>query len=291
MKKPSTRFVLQTGGAVALLSIPFFALAQTPPAPAPAAAAAPGAAAPAAAPAAPAVPSAAEGGYLIGLSFGEQIHRIGITNEVSSDDVTRGLKDALAGKKLQPADQQQLQLFVKSTIDAITARNKAAGKAFLAHNGQEKGVKTTASGLEYQVLVPGETKAASPQPTDTVTVQYRGSLIDGTEFDSSFSRGQPATFTVNGVIKGWQEALVLMKPGAKWKLVVPPELGYDTQPRPGIPASSVLVFEVELQSVKPAVAATPPNAPKAPAAPPTRTIPPIPAAPATPATPATPTSK
>jgi hypothetical protein len=128
MKKPSTRFVLQTGGAVALLSIPFFVLAQTPPAPAPAAAAAPGAAAPAAAPAAPAVPSAADGGYLIGLSFGEQIRRIGITNEVSADDVTRGLKDALAGKKLLPADQQQLQLFVKSTIDAVTARNKAAGR-------------------------------------------------------------------------------------------------------------------------------------------------------------------
>jgi FKBP-type peptidyl-prolyl cis-trans isomerase len=224
------------------------------------------------------VPSAADGGYLIGLSFGEQIHRIGITNEVSADDITRGLKDALGGRKMLPADQQQLQLFVKSTIDAMTARNKAAGKAFLAHNGQEKGVKTTATGLEYQVLVPGDTKAASPQPTDTVTVQYRGSLIDGTEFDSSFSRGQAATFPVNGVIKGWQEALVLMKPGAKWKVVVPPELGYDTQPRPGIPAGSVLVFEVELQSIKPAAAATPPAAPKkAPAASPT------PAAPATPA--------
>jgi FKBP-type peptidyl-prolyl cis-trans isomerase len=267
-------FVLQTSGAVALLSIPFFAFAQTPPTPAPAPAAAPAAAAPAA----PAVPSAADGGYLIGLSFGEQIHRIGITNEVSADDITRGLKDALGGRKMLPADQQQLQLFVKSTIDAMTARNKAAGKAFLAHNGQEKGVKTTATGLEYQVLVPGDTKAASPQPTDTVTVQYRGSLIDGTEFDSSFSRGQAATFPVNGVIKGWQEALVLMKPGAKWKVVVPPELGYDTQPRPGIPAGSVLVFEVELQSIKPAAAATPPAAPKkAPAASPT------PAAPATPA--------
>jgi len=285
MKKPSTRFVLQTGGAVALLSLPLFAFAQTPPAPAPATTALPAAAAPAAAPAAPAVPSAADGGYLIGLSFGEQIHRIGITNEVSADDITRGLKDALAGRKMAPADQQQLQLFVKSTIDAITARNKAAGKTFLAHNGQEKGVKTTASGLEYQILVPGDTKAASPQPTDTVTVQYRGSLIDGTEFDSSFSRGQPATFTVNGVIKGWQEALILMKPGAKWKVVVPPELGYDTQPRPGIPAGSVLVFEVELQSIKPAAAATAPAAPKTPAALPTRT------APATPAPPATPASK
>ena len=250
MKKPSTRFVLQTGGAVALLSIPFFVLAQTPPAPAPAAAAAPGAAAPAAAPAAPAVPSAADGGYLIGLSFGEQIRRIGITNEVSADDVTRGLKDALAGKKLLPADQQQLQLFVKSTIDAVTARNKAAGKAFLAHNGQEKGVKTTASGLEYQVLVPGETKAASPQPTDTVTVQYRGSLIDGTEFDSSYKRNEPAEFPVNAVIPGWTEALQMMPVGSKWQLVIPAGLAYGENAPPQIGPNSVLRFDVELVAIK-----------------------------------------
>ncbi len=274
MKKPSPRFVLQTGSAAVLLSLPFWAFAQTPPASAPAGASP---AARAAAPAAPAVPSAADGGYLIGLSFGEQIRRTGITNEISIDDVTRGLKDAMGGKKMALSDQQQLQSFVKATVDAITARNSAAGKEFLAHNGQEKGVKTTASGLQYKVLIPGDAKAAAPRPTDTVTVQYRGALIDGTEFDSSYTRGQAATFPVNGVIKGWQEALVLMKPGAKWKVFVPPELAYGAQPRPGIPAGSVLVFEVELQSIKPAAAAAPPGPPPAPK---------MQIAPAAPATPA-----
>ena len=98
-----------------------------------------------------------------------------------------------------------------------------------------KGVKTTTSGLQYQILIPGDSKAASPKLADTVTVQYRGKLLDGTEFDSSYARNQPATFPVNGVIQGWQEVLPLMKPGSKWKVVVPPELGYGSTPRPGIP--------------------------------------------------------
>ncbi|HMD74291.1 MAG TPA: FKBP-type peptidyl-prolyl cis-trans isomerase [Steroidobacteraceae bacterium] len=277
MKKPRSRFAFELGAAAALLSLPLSVFAQNPPASAPAVAP-PAASAPAAAPAPAAVPSAADGGYLIGLSFGEQIRRIGITNEISIEDITRGLKDALAGKKMAAGEQQQLQSFVKSVMDAITAHNKAAGKEYLTKNGQEKGVKTTASGLQYRVLIPGDTKAASPQPSDTVTVQYRGALIDGTEFDSSYTRGQPATFPVNGVIKGWQEALVMMKPGSKWKVFVPPELGYDIQPRPGIPAGSVLVFEVELQSIKAAAAAPTGAAP-------------APKSQITPAAPATPVSK
>jgi FKBP-type peptidyl-prolyl cis-trans isomerase FklB len=271
MKKPSLRFALHTGGAAALLSLPLWAFSQTPPAPA----AAPPA--PAAAPA-PAPLSKEEGGYLIGLNFGEQVRRLGIGSEISVDDIIRGLKDEIsAGKKMGPGDQQQLQAFIKSLIDGITAHNKAAGKDFLAHNGQEKGVKTTASGLQYKVLIPGDAKAASPLPTDTVSVQYRGSLIDGTEFDSSYERGQPLTLPVNGVIKGWQEALVLMKPGAKWKIYIPSELAYDTQMRPGIPAGSVLVFEMELQSIKPAAASAPAG---------TRPAPKAQIAPATPGTPA-----
>jgi FKBP-type peptidyl-prolyl cis-trans isomerase FklB len=129
-------------------------------------------------------------------------------------------------------------------------------------------VKTTTDGLQYKVLVPGDTKAPSIAPADEVTVNYRGKLLDGSEFDSSYARGQPATFKVNGVIKGWQEALVLMKPGAKWQLFVPPELAYDTTPRPGIPAGSLLNFEVEVLSVKPSEAA--PAAAPASAAPPAR---------------------
>jgi FKBP-type peptidyl-prolyl cis-trans isomerase len=278
MKKPRSRFAFEFGAAAALLALPLWSFAQAPPAAAPATAP-PAPSAPTLAPAPPAAPSAAEGGYLVGLNFGEQLRRIGITNEVAIEDITRGLKDAMAGRKMVPGEQQQLQSYVKSLIDSITAHNKAAGKEFLAKNGQEKGVKTTASGLQYKILIPGDSKAASPQPTDTVTVQYRGALVDGSEFDSSYSRGQPATFPVTGVIKGWQEALVMMKPGSKWKVFVPPELGYDAQPRPGIPAGSVLVFEVELQSIKPPAAAAP-----------TGTAP-APKSQITPAAPATPVSK
>src|SRR5260370_22056354 len=143
------------------------------------------------------------------------------------------------------------------------ARNKAAAKDFLTKNGQEKGVKTTADGLQYKVLLPGDAKAPAIATNDEVTVNYRGKLLDGSEFDSSYARGQPATFKVNGVIKGWQEALVLMNPGAKWHLFVPPELAYDTTPRPGIPAGSLLNFEVELLSVKSSEAAPSAAAPAA----------------------------
>jgi FKBP-type peptidyl-prolyl cis-trans isomerase len=243
MNKPTNRFLLQTGGALALICSPMVLLAQTPtPNSVP-----PGLAAPAEQP--PAAPSTADGSFLLGLSFGEQIHKTGIGAEVSVDDIARGIKEGLAGKHMGPADQQQLQTFVKSMLNAIINHNKDAAKKFLAQNAQAKGVKTTVSGLQYKVLIPGDLKASSPAPTDTVTVQYRGTLIDGTEFDSSYARSEPTTFPVNGVIKGWQEALVLMKPGSKWQVFVSPELGYDANPRPGIPGGSLLIFEVELVKV------------------------------------------
>jgi FKBP-type peptidyl-prolyl cis-trans isomerase len=160
------------------------------------------------------------------------------------------MKDGLQGKRSTQADQQQVQQFVRSTMEAALARNQAAAKDFLARNGHEKGVMTTASGLQYKVIAPGDHKAPAVAPTDSVTVQYRGKLLDGSEFDSTYARGAPATFTVNGVIPGWQEALVLMKPGAKWQLFVPPELAYGASPKPGIPGGSLLVFDVELMSVK-----------------------------------------
>jgi FKBP-type peptidyl-prolyl cis-trans isomerase len=198
--------------------------------------------------------------YLFGLTFGEQIHRVGITDQLTIDAVTRGLKDGLHGKKSTSADQTQLQEFVHSTMEASVARNQAAAKEFLAHNAHEKGVTTTASGLQYKTILPGDKKSAAIAPTDEVTVQYRGKLLDGSEFDSTYSRGAPATFTVNGVIKGWQEALVLMKPGAKWQLFVPPELAYGASSKPGIPGGSMLIFDVELVSVKPSGAPTAPAA-------------------------------
>jgi FKBP-type peptidyl-prolyl cis-trans isomerase len=187
---------------------------------------------------------------------------VGITDQVTVEAIARGLKDGLQGKKSTPADRQQVQEYVHSVMDAVVTRNQAAAKDFLARNGHEKGVTTTASGLQYKIILPGDRKAAGPAPTDTVTVQYRGKLLDGSEFDSTYARGAPASFTVNGVIPGWQEALVLMKPGAKWQLFVPPELAYGASPKPGIPGGSLLIFDVELQSVKSSGApAAPPGQP------------------------------
>jgi FKBP-type peptidyl-prolyl cis-trans isomerase FklB len=179
---------------------------------------------------------------------------VGVSDQVAIEDVERGLKDGLQGKKSTPADRQQVQEFVRAAMAAAITRNQAAAKDFLARNGHEKGVMTTASGLEYKVVLPGDRKAPAVAPTDSVTVQYRGKLLDGTEFDSTYARGTPATFIVSGVIPGWQEALVLMKPGAKWQLWLPPELAYGTRPQPGIPGGSLLIFEVELLSAKSSVA-------------------------------------
>ena len=206
---------------------------------------------------APPPPASDQTSYLFGLTFGEQLHRVGITDQISMDAITRGMKDGLGGKKSTPAEQQQVQEYVHSVMEAASSHNQAAAKAFLEHNAKEKGVKTTASGLQYKVVAPGDTNAAAVSASDQVTVQYRGKLLDGTEFDSSYSRGVPATFPVTGVIKGWQEALVMMKPGAKWTLFIPPDLAYGSNAKPGIPGNSLLVFDVELVSVKASGAAAP----------------------------------
>jgi FKBP-type peptidyl-prolyl cis-trans isomerase FklB len=244
MKQTSINVLRQACGVWLMVAAAPLVGAQTP-SPAPTA---PPATAPAAG--AAAAPNPDQLGYLFGLTFGEQMHGVGITDQVSSDAIARGIKDGLQGKRSTPADQQQVQQFVRSTMEAALARNQAAAKDFLARNGHEKGVTTTATGLQYKVIVPGDRKAPAVAPTDSVTVQYRGKLLDGSEFDSTYARGTPATFTVNGVIPGWQEALVLMKPGAKWQLFVPPELAYGASPKPGIPGGSLLVFDVELLSVK-----------------------------------------
>jgi len=277
MKNTTNRSLLSASLSLlfAAAVVPPLCAAQTPAGAAPPAAAQPPAG-PAPGPAAPTPPppaplSAEEAGYIIGVNFGNQLSTVGITSEASVDAIARGMKDGMGGKTTTPGDQQRLQAYVKASMDAAVAKNKAASAEFLAHNSHEKGVKTTASGLQYKIIKEGDTKAASPQPTDQVTVQYRGTLADGKEFDSSFSRGTPATFPVVGVIKGWQEALVMMKPGAHWQIFVPPELGYDTKPRPGIPGGSALVFDVELLSIKkppppPAASATPPGPRAAPPA-------------------------
>ena len=250
--------------------------------PAAAAAAAPTAAAPtAAAPAAkqttpakgntatmkPPANAKSQASYSIGVSMGEQLHATGLTPDtIAFERLTQGLRDALSGKvKMTPADQQNITAMIRTARAGVLETNHSAAAAFLSENGKKKDVMTTASGLQYKVVVAGD--GPSPKPTDEVTVNYRGALLDGTEFDSSYKRGEPATFPVNGVIPGWQEALVLMKPGAKWQLFVPPKLAYDERSPGEIPPGSLLVFDVELISVKPHTA-TPPRPSVPPVTPP-----------------------
>jgi FKBP-type peptidyl-prolyl cis-trans isomerase len=191
-----------------------------------------------------------EGSYSLGVAMGTQLHNLGLTKDsVSFDKVVQGLRESLSGTvQAGPADQQKVQALVQGSRAAMAEANRAAAKKFLAENGKQKDVTTTASGLQYQVIAPGS--GDPPRATDEVTVNYRGTLLNGTEFDSSIKRGMPATFPVNGVIHGWQEALVLMKPGAKWNLFIPPELAYGDNSPPPIPPGSLLKFEVELLSVK-----------------------------------------
>jgi FKBP-type peptidyl-prolyl cis-trans isomerase FklB len=206
-------------------------------------------------------PSIDQTSYLFGLTFGAQLHSVGISNELTNEAVQRGIKDGLDGRQPTSAEMQQLQRYVHGIAEAAAAKNEAAAAQYLARNGKEKGVITTPSGLEYKVIAAGDKKAPPITATDQVTVNYRGKLLDGTEFDSSYERGVPATFPVNGVIKGWQEALVLMKPGAKYELFIPPALAYGPQPKPRIPGGSLLIFDVELISAKSAGSGAPTGAP------------------------------
>ena len=201
--------------------------------------------------------------YSLGVSMGEQLRGNGITPEkVNSQRLGQGVHDALTGKaKMTEADQTRISQLVRGSMEGVAEANHSAATKFLAENGKKPGVITTASGLQYQVLAPGS--GESPKPADEVTVNYRGTLLDGTEFDSSYKRGQPATFPVTRVIPGWTEALQLMKPGAKYKLFVPPQLAYDLRSRPPIPPGSLLIFEVELLSFKPGSAAAAPASPPA----------------------------
>jgi FKBP-type peptidyl-prolyl cis-trans isomerase len=198
-----------------------------------------------------------QGSYALGVSMGEQLHRAGLTTDsVAVERIAQGLRDALTGKaKMSEADQESIASLVRGARAGAGEANHAAAAAFLAENAKKKDIVTTASGLQYKVITAGS--GEPPKPTDQVSVNYRGTLLDGTEFDSSYKRGQPATFPVNGVIPGWQEALVLMKPGSKYELYIPPKLAYDLESPPSIPPGSMLKFEVELLSVKPPQAAAP----------------------------------
>ncbi|HEX4241126.1 MAG TPA: FKBP-type peptidyl-prolyl cis-trans isomerase [Steroidobacteraceae bacterium] len=237
------------------------------PAPAPAASTAAPAATPPAAPAAapPAAPSPEQLSYWYGVQFGDSLKSVGVGGDLRYEALARGIKDGVRGKALSSAEQMQLKSHIGAAMQDMVKHNEGSAREFLARNGKEKGIVTTASGLQYRIVSPGDPKAAAVTATDEVTVNYRGKLLDGSEFDSSYARGVPLTLRVNGVIRGWQEALVLMKPGSKWQLFVPPDLAYGTSPRPGIPGGSLLIFDVELLSTKPA--ATPPRTGPAPRVP------------------------
>lgn len=202
--------------------------------------------------------------YSVGVTMGAQLHVSGVTpQDVSNERLAAGLRDALTGKvKSTPEDRQRItELLNRSRAEAGETNHRAAA-AFLAANGKKQGIITTASGLQYKVLTAGS--GVAPQATDEVVVNYRGTLMDGTEFDNSYKRGEPATFAVDHVIHGWTEALQLMKPGAKYQLFIPPQLAYDLHsPTPEIPPGSLLLFDVELISVKGPAAAAAPTSPQA----------------------------
>ncbi|HHQ14058.1 MAG TPA: FKBP-type peptidyl-prolyl cis-trans isomerase [Chromatiales bacterium] len=203
--------------------------------------------------------------YTFGLNVGSNMARDNIT--VDPDAFLAGLMDALNGNPPQlsqeqmstviqafqtrlQARQQEQQAKMAERMAAAGAQAKSDGAAFLASNGKRKGVTTTASGLQYEVLEAGKADAPKPKATDTVTVHYTGKLVDGTVFDSSVERGTPASFPLNGVIPGWTEGLQLMPVGSKYRLFIPYELAYGEQGRPPtIPPFSTLIFDVELLKI------------------------------------------
>ena len=190
--------------------------------------------------------------YGIGRQLGDQL-RENPPPGISLDAVIAGIRDAFSGAESRVDGQAMNASFavIRERMQAEAQRKAEAaageGKAFLAKNSQREGVTTLASGLQYEVLTAGE--GAKPGADDQVRTHYHGTLIDGTVFDSSYQRGQPAEFPVGGVIAGWTEALQLMEVGSKWRLYVPSELAYGAQGVGSIPPHSVLVFDVELLAV------------------------------------------
>ncbi|HLH09219.1 MAG TPA: FKBP-type peptidyl-prolyl cis-trans isomerase [Terriglobales bacterium] len=201
--------------------------------------------------------------YAIGMSFGRSLKRDSL--DLDLDILMQGLKDTLAGNKMLLTDQEaqatlsalqgQIMAQQKAKMEQAAVKNKQEGEAFLAANKTKDGVVALPSGLQYKILKQG----TGPKPTanDTVVCNYRGTLINGTEFDSSEKHGGPATFPVKGVIKGWTEALQLMPVGSKWELFVPADLAYgERAPGGEIGPNATLIFDVELLSIQPAKAST-----------------------------------
>ena len=191
------------------------------------------------------------------MNLGTSLHKQSVP--VDPNILARGLKDALAGGKTALTEDQaraalmevqnEMRKKQQEQMQVAGAASKKEGETFLAANKAKDGVVALPSGLQYKIL----TQGTGPKPTasDSVVCNYRGTLINGTEFDSSYKRGEPATFPVGGVIKGWTEALQLMPVGSKWQLFVPSDLAYgERSPGPEIPPDSTLIFEVEVLSIQ-----------------------------------------
>jgi FKBP-type peptidyl-prolyl cis-trans isomerase FklB len=210
--------------------------------------------------------------YALGAYYGADWKRREIeVNDLNFDELVRALKSALAGEKSALTDQElkdalnkfQQELSAKQQEKSRIAgeKNKVEGEKFLAENKAKPGIIVLPSGLQYKVLVEGS--GDSPKPEDSVTVNYRGTLIDGTEFDSSAKAGRPLTRRANSFVPGWNEALALMKPGAKWQLFIPSDMAYRDrgEPRAGIGPHATLLFDIELVSIQPPPPPAPPAAP------------------------------
>ncbi|MEZ4484925.1 MAG: FKBP-type peptidyl-prolyl cis-trans isomerase [Syntrophotaleaceae bacterium] len=194
--------------------------------------------------------------YSIGYSIGRDFHQKQL--DIDADVLLRGMKDGLSDSTAALSEDEMRQAMMdlqkkmmaqqQQQVQQMAEKNKQDGNAFLAENRQKEGIKTTMSGLQYKVISKGTGK--KPGKNDKVTVHYRGRLLDGTEFDSSYKRNKPATFPVGGVIAGWTEALQMMKEGAKWQLYIPAELAYGEKGAgPMIGPNATLIFDVELVSV------------------------------------------
>ncbi len=195
--------------------------------------------------------------YTVGVQMGMDMKKFRM--DVDPDVVAKGFRDAYTGGKLLLNDrdmsqaladtQKQMAARSADVIKEDAEKNRQEGEAFLARNRTMEGVRTLPDGLQYRVMKTGTGR--TPRPTDTVVVNYRGTFVDGTEFDSSYRRGQPFVFPVNSVIKGWAEALQLMKVGSKWQLFIPPRLAYGPQGAPPvIGPDETLIFELELLSIR-----------------------------------------
>lgn len=200
--------------------------------------------------------------YVVGVQIGDQLSQGGL--EINPDLLARGIRDVMEEKELALSDedlqeammalqQKMMEAQAEMQREQMTRqreegpKNLAAAEAFLAENGEKDGIVTLDSGLQYRVITPGE--GDTPSATSRVRVHYRGTLLDGAQFDSSYDRGEPAEFLANQVIPGWQEALQLMPVGSKWQLFIPPNLAYGEAGRPSIPPNSLLIFEVELLDI------------------------------------------